>query len=368
MYLKNLHLLNFKNYHSLELNFSDGINCFVGNNGEGKTNLLDGIYYLSMCKSYFNFADSQNIRHGEQFFLVKGTFNYKDADEEIYCGFKLTQGKVFKRNQKEYSRLSDHIGLLPCVIIAPTDINLVGQGSEERRRFIDSIISQFDITYLDNLINYNKAISHRNAVLKKLAQTRNLEAGEMEIWDELIISLGVHIYESRKEFLQAFVPLFNKYYQLLSGGKEIVGIEYDSHLNDADFKQLLATAFEKDKALQYTSVGIHKDDLVFSINNFPLKKQGSQGQQKTFLIALKLAQFEYIKNKKNLKPLLLLDDIFDKLDQSRVEKLMTLVSEDAFGQIFVTDTHPERIVSIFKQINVPVKTFLVKDGEAKMEA
>ena len=188
MYLKTLHLLNFKNYHSLELNFSDGINCFVGNNGEGKTNLLDAIYYLSMCKSYFNYSDSQNIKHGEQFFLVKGTYNYKDADEEIYCGVKLSQGKIFKRNQKEYSRLSDHIGLLPCVIIAPTDINLVGQGSEERRRFIDTIISQFDVSYLDNLINYNKAISHRNAVLKKFAQTRKFDASELEIWNDMIVA------------------------------------------------------------------------------------------------------------------------------------------------------------------------------------
>jgi DNA replication and repair protein RecF len=354
MYLKSLHLLNFKNYHCLELNFNEGINCFVGNNGEGKTNLLDAIYYLSMCKSYFNFADSQNIKHGEQFFLVKGIFNNKEAEEEIYCGFKINQGKIFKRNQKEYSRLSDHIGLLPCVIIAPTDINLVGQGSEERRRFIDSIISQFDITYLDNLINYNKAVSHRNALLKKFSQNRSYDASEIEIWNDIIIALGDHIYSSRKEFLQSFVPMFNSYYQLLSGGKETVGIEYDSHLNSGDFKKLLEASIEK--------------DLLFTINNFQLKKQGSQGQQKTFLIALKLAQFEYIKNKKNLKPLLLLDDIFDKLDQSRVEKLMTLVSNDTFGQIFVTDTHPERIVSIFKQINVPVKTFLVKDGEVKMES
>jgi DNA replication and repair protein RecF len=254
---------------------------------------------------------------------------------------------------------------LPCVIIAPTDINLVGQGSEERRRFIDTIISQFDVSYLDNLINYNKAISHRNAVLKKFAQTRKFDASELEIWNDMIVALGEHIYQSRKEFLQSFLPLFSNYYQLLSGGKEIVGIEYDSDLNTNDFKQLLATAIDKDKALQYTSVGIHKDDLLFTINDFPLKKQGSQGQQKTFLIALKLAQFEYIKTKKNLKPLLLLDDIFDKLDQSRVEKLMTLVSEDTFGQIFVTDTHPERIVSIFNEIKVPVKTFLVKDGEVK---
>jgi DNA replication and repair protein RecF len=202
-----------------------------------------------MCKSYFNYSDSQNIKHGEQFFLVKGTYNYKDADEEIYCGVKLSQGKIFKRNQKEYSRLSDHIGLLPCVIIAPTDINLVGQGSEERRRFIDTIISQFDVSYLDNLINYNKAISHRNAVLKKFAQTRKFDASELEIWNDMIVALGEHIYQSRKEFLQSFLPLFSNYYQLLSGGKEIVGIEYDSDLNTNDFKQLLATAIDKDKAL-----------------------------------------------------------------------------------------------------------------------
>ena len=371
MFLKNLHLLNFKNYSSLELDFTEGINCFVGNNGEGKTNLLDAIYYLSMCKSYFNFVDSQNIKHGEQFFLVKGNvvMDYKseisnNETDELYCGFKLNQGKVFKRNGKEYQRLSDHIGMFPCVMISPTDINLVWQGSDDRRKLIDSIISQFDTKYLDQLINYNKAIAQRNAQLKRFAALRYFDQSELEIWDELIVSLGSEIYRTRKIFLSDFVPVFNKYYQFLSDGKEAVGIEYETNLRDGEFKQLLNDALEKDRALQYTSVGIHKDDLLFSINNFPLKKQGSQGQQKSFLIAIKLSQFEYIRYKKGIKPVLLLDDVFDKLDQSRVSRLMTLVSEETFGQIFVTDTHLERIQNIFQEINVAVRIYNIKNGNA----
>ncbi|MEI6817606.1 MAG: DNA replication/repair protein RecF [Bacteroidota bacterium] len=365
MYLKNLHLLNFKNYISLDIEFDDGINCFVGNNGEGKTNLLDAIYYLSMCKSYFNYSDTQNIKQGEQFFLVKGSFDKGNSEEEIYCGFKIKEGKVFKRNQKEYARLAEHIGLFPCVIISPTDINLVWQGSEDRRKLIDAIISQFDPTYLDNLINYNKVLAQRNALLKKFASNRYFSESELEVWDDMMEALGTKIHSVRKEFLNLFVPTFNNYYQLLSDGKEQVGLDYESNLNDLDFKQALKASVEKDRVLQYTSVGIHKDDLTFTINDFPLKKHGSQGQQKSFLIALKLAQFEYIKNKKGIKPLLLLDDIFDKLDQGRVERLMTLVSDDAFGQIFVTDTHPERIKAIFDEINVAVKTFLVKEGNVQ---
>lgn len=366
MFLKNLHLLNFKNYSSLDLDFIEGINCFTGNNGEGKTNLLDAVYYLSMCKSYFNFVDSQNIKHGEQYFLIKGSLNINDDDEEIYCGFKLNQGKVFKRKGKEYQRLSDHIGLFPCVMISPTDINLVWQGSDDRRKLIDSIISQFDPTYLEHLINYNKALAQRNAQLKRFAANRYFEKTELEIWDDYIVASGSQIFRSRTIFLKDFVPVFNKYYQYLSGGKETVGIEYETNLREGEFQQILDEALEKDRALQYTSVGIHKDDLAFTINNFPLKKQGSQGQQKSFLIAIKLAQFEYIKNKKGIKPLLLLDDVFDKLDQSRVSRLMTLVSEDTFGQIFVTDTHRERIQNIFQEINVDVRIFTVKDGEASL--
>ncbi len=362
MNIKNLHLLNFKNYAAIDLYFDEGINCFVGNNGEGKTNLLDAIYYLSMCKSYFNFIDSQNVKHGEHFFLIKGTIHDHDKEDEIYCGFKINQGKVFKKNGKEYQRLSDHIGSFPCVMISPTDINLVWQGSDDRRKLIDSIISQFDGEYLDNLIQYNKALAQRNAQLKRFAANRYFDAVELELWDDIIVPLGNKIYESRLAFLAEFVPVFNNYYKFLSDAKETVGIEYETNLKPNEYRQILNEAIEKDRALQYTSVGIHKDDLSFTINEYQLKKQGSQGQQKSFLIAIKLAQFEYIKNKKGIKPILLLDDVFDKLDQSRVSRLMTLVSEDTFGQIFVTDTHQERIENIFNEIKVKVRIFPVKNG------
>ncbi len=366
MYLKNLHLLNFKNYASCDMDFSEGINCFVGNNGEGKTNLLDAIYYLSMCKSYFNYVDSQNIKHSEQYFLLKGIVDLQYEEHEIYCGFKLNQGKVFKNNNKEYQKLSEHIGLFPCVMISPTDINLVWQGSDDRRKLIDSIISQFDSDYLDNLINYNKALAQRNATLKRFAANRYFDTSELEIWDEPLVKMGNEIHEKRRSFLFEFVPVFNKYYQYLAEGKETVSIHYETNLRTGEFQQILDEALDTDRVLQYTSVGIHKEDLTFTINGFNLKKQGSQGQQKSFLIAIKLAQFEYVKNKKGVKPFLLLDDVFDKLDQSRVSRLMTLVSEDNFGQIFVTDTHQERIEDIFEEIKVPVRIFVVKNGDATL--
>ena len=363
MYLRQISLVNFKNYSEASLSFDPGVNFFTGDNGEGKTNLLDAIHYLSLCKSYFNPIESQNIRHEQDFFVVQGLFDLKGNEENIYCGLKRNQKKVFRRNKKEYERLAHHIGLLPVVVISPTDTNLITEGSEERRKFIDSIIAQFDRTYLEDLISYNRVVSQRNALLKLFFKTRRFDPASLEIWDAQMIPLAQNIYEKRKAFIGEFIPIFSKYYRFLSSEKEQVDIRYQSDLSEGDFWNTLKEALEKDRQMQYSTAGIHKDDLVFTIGGHPVKRFASQGQQKSFLISLKLAQFDFMKEIKDEKPILLLDDIFDKLDDHRVKKLMELVSHHNFGQIFITDTHPERIQSIFRDISVPVKTFTIQTAK-----
>ena len=365
MHLKKLSLLNFKNYREAGIDFDEGVNAFVGGNGEGKTNLLDAIHYLSLCKSYFNAIDGQNIKQHEDFFILQGVFNLDGIDENISCGLKRGQKKTFKRNQKEYNRLSEHIGLLPVVMISPTDTNLITDGSEERRKFPDSIISQFDRNFLEDLISYSRALMQRNTYLKRAAQSRSFDLDALEIWNEQLTNSGVRIHASRQRFIKDLIPIFRYYYNFIAGEKESVDIRYESHLNDGDFKSLLAESTDRDRILQYTSVGPHKDDLVFIINGFPVKRYASQGQQKSFLIALKLAHFNFVSKQKGIKPILLLDDIFDKLDDDRVGKLMELVSRDNFGQIFITDTHPERLLSIFENIGVAIRSFPVKEGEVE---
>ena len=365
MHLKKLSLLNFKNYREAGIDFDEGVNAFVGGNGEGKTNLLDAIHYLSLCKSYFNAIDGQNIKQHEDFFILQGVFDLDGIDENISCGLKRGQKKTFKRNQKEYNRLSEHIGLLPVVMISPTDTNLITDGSEERRKFPDSIISQFDRNFLEDLISYSRALMQRNTYLKRAAQSRSFDLDALEIWNEQLTNSGVRIHASRQRFIKDLIPIFRYYYNFIAGEKESVDIRYESHLNDGDFKSLLAESTDRDRILQYTSVGPHKDDLVFIINGFPVKRYASQGQQKSFLIALKLAHFNFVSKQKGIKPILLLDDIFDKLDDERVGKLMELVSRDNFGQIFITDTHPERLLSIFENIGVAIRSFPVKEGEVE---
>ena len=363
MHLKKLSLLNFKNYREAGIDFDEGVNAFVGGNGEGKTNLLDAIHYLSLCKSYFNAIDGQNIKQHEDFFILQGVFDLDGIDENISCGLKRGQKKTFKRNQKEYNRLSEHIGLLPVVMISPTDTNLITDGSEERRKFPDSIISQFDRNFLEDLISYSRALMQRNTYLKRAAQSRSFDLDALEIWNEQLTNSGIRIHAARQKFIKNLIPIFRYYYNFIAGEKESVDIRYESHLNDGDFKTLLSESTERDRILQYTSVGPHKDDLVFIINGFPVKRYASQGQQKSFLIALKLAHFNFVSKQKGIKPILLLDDIFDKLDDDRVGKLMELVSQDNFGQIFITDTHPERLLSIFENIGVAIRSFPVRDGE-----
>lgn len=362
MFLKKLSLLNFKNYEEAELTFSDGVNAFVGGNGEGKTNLLDAIHYLSMCKSYFNPIDIQNIRHEADFFVLQGIFVIDEGEEIVYCGLKRNQRKIFKRNQKEYERLADHIGLFPVVMISPTDTSLITEGSEERRKFIDSIISQFDKSYLDDLIRYNRIVSHRNALLKQFAQSRQFEPASLDVWDQQMIVLAEKIYDKRLHFVNQFLPIFKNYYQFISQGREEVSVHYESHLHQGNFMDVLKSALEKDRVMQFTTLGIHKDELVFTSEGQAVKRFSSQGQQKSFLIALKLAQFDFIKEIKKVKPVLLLDDIFDKLDDRRVKRLMELVSKDNFGQIFITDAHPERVKKIFEDIAIKMMTFEVEKG------
>ena len=357
MYLQKLSLVNFKNLESQSFDFQQKINCFVGNNGVGKTNILDAIYYLSFAKSYFNSVAGQNIRHGEAFFMIEGDYVLNDRSEKIVCSLKKGQKKVLKRNGKSYEKFSEHIGQLPLVIISPADRDLVTEGSDTRRKFIDGVISQQNKSYLNDLLEYNKVLSQRNALLKYFAANRTFDALNLEVYNEQLSEYGTRIYKVRNTFLEKFIPIFNEKYQIISDDKEAVNLVYKSQLNEYSMQELMKSSLEKDRMLQYTSSGIHKDDLSFEIGEYPIKKFGSQGQQKSYLIALKFAQFEFIKQQPNVVPILLLDDIFDKLDESRVLQIINLVDNDEFGQIFITDTHSERTENIVKQSNKPYQIF-----------
>ncbi len=365
MFLKKISLFNFKNYSEAQFDFSEDINCFSGNNGVGKTNLLDAIHYLSFCKSYFNSTDYLNIRHGSDFFILQGDFVNESKEETIYCSASINQRKIFKKNKKEYSRLSEHIGLFPSVVISPEDTNLIHEGSRARRKFLDSVISQFNKTYLENLINYNKALEQRDALLKNFAESGKFDLSSLLIWNKPLIENGDEIYQKRKEFLKIFIPVFQKYFKIISGGAEPVSLDYQSGLNQNSLQTLLDETIIADRNAQRTTSGIHKDDLIFKLGGHPLKTIGSQGQQKSFIIAMKLAQFECIKEIKKFCPILLLDDIFDKLDHNRINSLMNLVSTHHFGQIFITNTEEKKIREIFKKIKIDLKLF--KIGENKNE-
>ncbi len=365
MYLKHLLLYNFKNLAEADFDFSPRINCFIGDNAAGKTNILDSIYYLSFCKSYFNSIDSQNVRHSKAYFSVLGKYEVKNSKiDTIQCVQKRNQKKSFKLNKKEYERLSDHIGLYPLVMISPYDRDLINDGSDVRRRFIDSVISQFDRLYLDHLINYNKVLMQRNALLKSFAERKTFDRASLDIWDVQLSDLATKIFPLRQQFLESYIPVFNRYFEMISGGAEVVDISYESQLHKYPMDELLALSLDKDRILKYTTAGIHKDDLVFNIQGHPVKKFGSQGQQKSFIIALRLAQYEYIKNLKGYKPILLLDDIFDKLDDKRVEQLIQLSSEDNFGQVFITDTQRERVEHLLEKVNADHKIYQIAAGQA----
>lgn len=357
MYLKKISLFNYKNFSDAAFEFDRKVNCFVGRNGIGKTNVLDAIYHLSYGKSYFNPLAVQNIRHGEDFFVIDGEFEKDDRSEQVVCSLKKGQKKILKRNGKEYDKLSDHMGFIPLVIISPSDRDLITEGSETRRKFIDTVISQLDSHYLHNLIQYQKVLVQRNALLKYFAANRTFDRETLSIYNEQLDGLGRPIFEKRQKFLGDFIPIFNKHHQAITDSAEKVQLVYQSDLDGKDFLELLAENLDRDKILQYTGVGVHKDDLSFEIDNHPIKKFGSQGQQKSFLIALKLAQFDFVKRQSGEKPILLFDDIFDKLDEMRVGKIVEMVNNDDFGQLFISDTHSERTEAIVKLTHQSYKMF-----------
>src|SRR5690606_19939456 len=339
MWLKHLSVLNFKNYTESSLDFLPETNAFTGQNGSGKTNLLDAIHYLSLCKSYFNPIDSQHIKKGEDWFMVQGQFDKETVLDAVSCSIKRNQKKQFKKNKKEYGRLADHIGQFPLVMISPNDSFIIMDGSEERRKFVDNVISQTDNQYLDILITYNRILLNRNIILKNIRETGVFDKGLLEVLNLQLVEAGERIFSRRQKFREEFLPEFPRYYQFLSDDVEQVDLVYESQLQEQDCLELLNKQLAEDRPLERPTVGTHKADVQFTIHEgMPLKKFGSQGQQKSFLIALKLAQYAFLKNRKQYKPLLLLDDIFDKLDDQRTKKLMQLVSEDEFGQIFLTDT------------------------------
>lgn len=366
MYLKQLSITNFKNYEEAYFDCSPKLNCFTGSNGAGKTNILDAVYYLSYCKSGFNSTDQMNINHEADFFALHGTFNTgENPDDKVSCTLKKGSKKQFSLNKKEYQRLADHIGKFPLVMISPYDQDLINNGSEVRRKYFDSVISQFDSIYLDNLIQYNRALFQRNTLLKKFAETGSFNEESLEIWDDQLVQYGRELYEKRKAFATDFIPLLQKFYSHVSGGKEEVAVEYISQLHSADPEELLQKSIMKDRVVKYTTTGIHKDDFGFMLKGHQIKKYGSQGQQKSFYIAAKLAQFEYTRERKGYKPILLLDDIFDKLDDSRVSAIVQLVGDNMFGQVFITDTQTERIERLVAESNAEYLHYKVENAVIK---
>lgn len=348
MHLKNLSLINYKNFENRSFTFDKTINCLVGENGVGKTNVLDSIYHLAYGKSYFNPITRQNINHNADFFVVDGEFYKGEKQEKIIVSVKKGHKKIIKRNEKSYERFSEHIGLIPVVIISPADRDLIVEGSEKRRKFMDGIISQSDSVYLQTLLRYKKTLSQRNALLKYFAANHSFNRDNLTIYDREMQTTGNIIHEKRKEFIAEFTPFFKKRYARLSNQKEEVELNYKSQLFDKDLDQLLVESLQKDMALQYTGKGIHKDDLNFKIKGHSIKKFGSQGQQKSYLIALKLAQYDFMNDQLSTKPILLLDDIFDKLDENRVTQLINLVTQDNLGQLFISDTHAQRTENVVK--------------------
>jgi DNA replication and repair protein RecF len=333
------------------------VNCFVGNNGAGKTNLLDAVHYLSLCKSYFEAVDIHNIQHGEDFFMVQGTMHTEAGEDQVLCSVRRGHRKVVSRNRKEYDRMADHVGQYPVVMITPYDGQLVLDGSEVRRRFLDGLIAQFDKAYLDALIRYNRALVQRNALLKRFAMTGGGSLQDLEPWDEQLVHHGEQVHRVRSAFMEEMVPLLEKHYQGISSGQERVALIYRSALSEASFRDLLTESWARDRAAQYTTVGIHKDDLVFTLDDQPLKRHGSQGQQKTYLIALKLAQFDLTLARGGKRPILLLDDIFDKIDPLRMRHLLGLMSGQRFGQVLITDTDAQRLHTALDGSDLDVRFF-----------
>ena len=360
--LEKLSILNYKNIAEAKLELSPKINCLIGQNGVGKTNVLDAVYYLSFCRSSNNPIDSQVIRHGQEFFMLEGVYAESiESELTISCAMKHGMKKHFRRNKKEYKRLSEHIGLITIVMVSPSDTMLIDGSSEERRRFMDVVISQQDRSYIENLNRYNKALQQRNTMLK-MEEEPDLDV--LCLWEEQMAVAGEAIYRQRKAFTEELIPIFQRYYETISGNREQVSLNYISHCQRGPLLEVIQRDRHKDRAVGYSLHGIHRDDLEFTLGGHPMKREGSQGQNKTFVISLKLAQFDFLK-RTNAKttPLLLLDDIFDKLDAERVEQIVRLVGSDEFGQIFVTDTNRDHLDQILQSSSHDFKIFSVEDGE-----
>ncbi|MDE5691609.1 MAG: DNA replication and repair protein RecF [Alistipes sp.] len=363
MRLKKLSLLNFKNIARQELSFCRGVNCLVGDNGAGKTNVVDAVYYLSMCKSSLPMTDTQSILHGTEGFMIEGRYlSDAEKNERIVCSFSRKGGKILKRNGKEYERLADHVGLVPAVIVSPADNALISESADERRRYLNACISQLDRPYLANVMRYNAVLAERNRLLKMQPDETMLA-----IYDAQLTDYGTKIHAARQAFTERLQPVVAEYYRTLSGDREQVELHYKSELSERPFDEILRAARQKDLVNEYTTSGIHRDDLTLKIGGYPLRKYGSQGQQKSFLIALKLAQYAIVAEACGEKPILLLDDLFDKLDAGRVEQLIRLVSDDAFGQIFITDCNPTRLKSILDEAGGEYALFTVENGEVRPE-
>ena len=353
MFLKSLKLTNFKSYEEAEFSFDENVNGIVGRNGSGKTNLLDAIYYLSFCKSYFSAQDVFSVRFDTDFFAIHGEFHNTETQNntQVSCTYKNGH-KSMRANKKEYSRLSAHIGLFPVVMVSPYDSDIIHGGSELRRKFFDTIISQFDAEYLQQLISYRKLLMQRNALLKQMFESRKIDASICQIIDEQMIPLGNFIFTRRQDFIQNISPIFQKHYQQLSDGRETVEIQYQSGLLESTYEAGLQGASVADARSGFSNFGVHKDDFLFLINGQPVKRYGSQGQQKSFSLALRLAQFDYSYERKKIKPILLLDDIFDKLDKARISELLNMVGQDHFGQVFISDTDENRVKQILGEFGI----------------
>ncbi len=361
-HLARLKVLNFRNHREADVELGPELNCFTGANGTGKTNLLDAVHYLSLSKSYFDPVDVHNIQHGEELFMLQATMATADGDDAVLCSVRRGQRKVLSRNRKEYDRMADHVGRYPVVMITPYDGQLVLEGSEVRRRFLDGLIAQFDKAYLEALMRYNRALLQRNALLKRFAETGTGNLDDLAPWDEQLVVHGTVVHQVRSAFMGELVPLLNDHYHGISAGPEQVALEYRSQLDGTDMRALLAEAWPRDRAAQYTTAGIHKDELVFTIDGRPLKRHGSQGQQKTYLIALKLAQFDLTLARSGTRPILLLDDIFDKIDPQRMRHLLALLSGQRFGQVIITDTDARRLHQALDGLDLDTRFFHLAHG------
>lgn len=359
MFLEKIYLSNFKNYEEASYNFSPQVNCIVGENGSGKTNLLDAIYFLALSKSSIHHQDAHNINHDTEFMMIEGFFKKNDRTHQITCSIQRGQRKILMYEKKPYERISDHIGQFPVVLIAPDDTELIKEGSDERRRFFDGVLSQMDNEYLNDYQQYNRILEQRNSLLKIFAERNFIDQDLLDTYSDPLVKLALRIYKQRRNFVDIFLPIFKKHYAVISDGREDVEIIYESEVASGEFPQEFRLNRQTDVRAQRTTKGIHKDDYIFEIDTYPIKKFGSQGQQKSFVMALRLAQFEMIKSLKETKPILLLDDIFDKLDDRRIHSLVESINNHTFGQVFITDARPERTQRILEDVKAEVKYFTI---------